>query len=313
MKILTALAVILGLVSPLTAQAADSYPAQPITLLVGFRAGGSADTMSRVLARHLRESLGEPIIVENRAGGGGALTASMLKRARPNGYTLGVFVVTTTTFAPLYQKRSMKPSDFAYVASIAETTPAIVAPANAPFNTFKGVVSYAKKHGGALTYASVIPLDKMVMGYLGKANGITFRPVPTKGGTGVIQSVLGGVTELGWSGGIYQQYAKQGQIKVIAVPTSHKESGAPKAPTLEELGYNIAVDNYFIVAAPKGTPKSIVKKLSGAIKSAMSRKDYYALVHNKLGMPPKYLNPDELTQFVNKQESMYKKIIANTK
>lgn len=288
---------------------AGRYPDRPVTLLIGFRAGGATDTLSRVLAKHLQKLLGQPMIIKNRGGGGGAVTAELLKTAPPDGYTVGVFITPTVALDPYILKNGINYKQFAYIASIARARSAIVARPDAPFNSVHQLIAYVKAHGGSMPYASQLPLDRIMFKYIGRKSGVTFKPLPTKGGAGVYQLLFGKQVTLAFSGPLYQRYVEAGKIKVIAATGAERSPVAPNVPTLKQQGYDVVVRTDFIVAAPAGTPRPIVRRLAHAIKTAMASADYKKLTARLL-MPPTYVGPEQLTRSIKASVAGYRRMLA---
>lgn len=288
---------------------AAKYPDRPVTLLIGFRAGGAVDTLSRVLAKHLQKVLGQPMVIKNRGGGGGAVTAELLKTARPDGYTIGVFITPTVALDPYILKNGINYKQFAYIASIASGRSAIVARPDAPFNSVHQLIAYVKAHGGSMPYASQLPLDRIMFKYIGRKSGVTFKPLPTKGGAGVYQLLFGKQVALAFSGPLYQRYVKAGKIKVIAATGAHRSPVAPNVPTLTEQGYDVVVRTDFIVAAPAGTPRAVVSRLAHAVKIAMASADYQKLT-TRLLLPATYVGPQRLTRSIKASVDGYRRMLA---
>jgi putative tricarboxylic transport membrane protein len=291
---------------------AAGYPDKPVTLLVGFRAGGATDTLSRVLAKQLQELLGQPIVVENRGGGGGAVTAELIKSTKPDGYTLGVVITTTVALDPYILKNGINYKQFKYIASIAQARSAIITNPNAPFDSMRELIDYVKAHGGSLAYASQIPMDRVIFQYVGHKAGVTFKPVPTKGGAGVYQLLFGKQVVLAFSGPLFQRYVEAKKIKVIAATGAERASVAPNVPTLREQGYDVVAGTDFIVIAPAGTPAPIVERLAGAIKTAMASADYQKLT-KRLLLPPVYVGPEQLTRDIAHAVKTNQQMLAETK
>jgi len=289
---------------------AGEYPTKPIKMLIGYRAGGTTDTMARVLSKSLGDILGQPVVVVNKPGGGGGVAATALKNSKPDGYTLCMTTALTYTFNPLVGKCKYTLDDFRFIAAVAKFQEAFISTPDKPWKDFKGLVKYAKKHPG-LTWASMIALDKFILRYIGKKEGIEWYPVPVKGGAGVMAAVLGKHVDFGFSGGIHYSYAKAGKIIVLATPRPERLAAFPDVPTLKELGYDVTMLNFNMVAAPKGVPNPIVKKLADAFSKAVKDPTYVDLLKNKLHFPPIFLGPEELEKTLREQSEFYRKMIKS--
>ena len=269
------------------------YPDRPVKILVGFKAGGSVDTMARLLSQKAGDSLGQPVVVINKPGGGGAVAAKEALRAKPDGYTLCFSVVLTYAAWPYMTKVKYTEDDFTYIAAVGKFQEAFVSLPNKGWTDWKGLVAYAKKEG-PLNVAVMTPYDKQVLRYIAKKEGVEFNMVPTKGGADIMTQVLGDHVDFGFSGGIHYQYVKAGKMMVLAGHGQERLVASPDIPTLKELGYNIALENYNVVAGPKGIPDDVTQKLGNAFSQAVQSTEYKDLLQNKLHFPALYLGPQEL-------------------
>lgn len=305
MNKLALIALTLCLAVMLAVPALAAYPDRPIKILVGFKAGGGVDTMARLLAKKAGDYLGQPVVVVNKAGGGGAIAATALTKAKPDGYTLNFNIVLTYAAWPYMTKVRYKADDFTYIAAVSKFQEAFVSLANAPWQDWKGLIAQAKK-AGPLNVAVMSPYDKNVLKYIAKKEGVKFNLVPTKGGAAIMTAILGGHVDFGFSGGIHYAYVKAGKMQVLAGHGAERLIGTPEVPTLKELGYDIALENYNIVVGPKGLPADITAKLAAAFKQAINDPDYQNLLNNKLRFPVVYLGPAELTQKVQEMGGDFK-------
>ena len=269
------------------------YPERPINLTVGFRAGGAVDTMGRLLAKSVGDILGQPMLVLNKAGGGGSTAVTSLKKAKPDGYNLVFVVGTAYYFNPHAQKTQYTLDDFTHITTCSKGQEAWVTSTEKPFKDWEGMIAYAKEKG-VITVASFNPIDKLYLKIIAKQDGINISPVPTKGGAGMVPAVLGGHVDFGFSGGIHYSHAKSGKMRVLAGLGSERLVDFPDAPTMKELGYNIVLENYFMISGPKGLPGDIVKKLNDAFVKAIKDQAFVDLVTKKMHFPIVVLGPDEL-------------------
>jgi len=139
------------------------------------------------------------------------------------------------------------------------------------------------------------PYDKQVLRYIAKKEGVEFNLVPTKGGSAIMTQVLGNHVDFGFSGGIHYQYVKAGKMIVLVGHGQERLIGTPDVPTLKELGYNIALENYNVVAGPKGMPDDVTQKLGKAFGQAVQSAEYQDLMKNKLHFPALFIGPEELS------------------
>ena len=256
-------AVALALAAPATvtgiapAQAQEAFPSKPVTLLVGFRAGGGMDTTASVLIPELEKALGQPVVKAVHPGGGGAKAAALLKEADPDGYTVALGATSTFAFNPVFlpDKTPYTWTDFEYLTGLVGSGESIMARADAPFDSWEEMIAYAKD-GNSLTYSGQTPFDRLLIKYLNQKEGIDIRHVPTKGGSEAIKNILGGHTDLSFTGGNHLKHYQEGKIKFLASLRPERLAAVPEVPSLTELGYPIDFGNTFFIVAPKGTPGS---------------------------------------------------------
>lgn len=291
---------------PGTALAA--WPDKPITMLVGFSAGGGADTLARLVAKSLQQQIGEPVVVQNRPGGGGAVMASLLKLDKPDGYTIGFSADVTFDSSPWVSHTTYKASDFSYLTTVTELQDALVASAKAPFSNWRQMVAYAKKNGG-ITFGSLAPQNTEFARLLAKKEHIQVRVVPLRGGRQVINDLLSGDIDVGWSAGVHQAYLGHG-IQVIASLNKKRLKSSPKVPSITELGFDKDYTGYFMIAAPKGMPQAVHDKLASALQKAASSKEVADLAEKKMMFPNVVLKPKTLTDFIMKRNQQNKQAFS---
>ena len=281
------------------------YPDRPVKILVGFKAGGSVDTMARLLSKKAGDILGQPVVVVNKPGGGGAIAAKQTLRAKPDGYTLCFSVALTYAAWPYMTKVKYTEDDFTYISAVGKFQEAFVSLPDKGWSDWKGLIAYAKKQG-PLNVAVMTPYDKQVLRYIAKKEGVEFNLVPTKGGAAIMTQILGNHVDFGFSGGIHYQYVKAGKMIVLVAHGQERLIGTPDVPTLKEEGYNIALENYNVVAGPKGLPADIIQKLGKAFDQAVQSPDYQDLMQNKLHFPALFLGPEELSPKIKSMAKDFK-------
>ena len=248
---------------------AEDYPSKPVKVLIGFRAGGGMDSMATVLAPELEKIIGQPVTKEIHAGGGGAKAAALLKSRPADGYTIALSATSTVAFNPVFvpDKTPYRWEDFDYLTSLAGAGEAVMARADAPYDNWDDMIAYAKA-GNELTYSGQTPFDRLLIKYLNKKEGIKIRHVPTKGGSEAIKNILGGHTDLSFTGGNHLKHFQNGEIKILASLRPHRLADVPDAPSLAELGYPIDFGNTMFIMAPKGLPEDVRETLIAAIDEA---------------------------------------------
>ena len=197
------------------------WPDGPITMLIGYKAGGGTDTKGRVLAKQLGEELGVPVKVINRPGGGQATALLWFKEQPADGSIFFFGAITGLTLNPhLNPSLDFRYTDYDYCCTVTEFQPAMVAPASAPFEDWAGFIAYAKANPG-VKYAALSPYARILMQLIAEKDGLDVNYIPTKGGAGMVQLILGNQVDLAYSGGIHSRYP----------PMRRPSSPSRKAPT----------------------------------------------------------------------------------
>ena len=251
---------------------AAEFPAKPVTVIVPWSPGGSTDICIRVLAETTAKHLGKPIVVENKAGGGGSLgPATMAATARPDGYTLSQIPLGVLRL-PHIMKASWDPlKDFTYIIQLAGYTYGIVVKKDAPWKTFKELIAYAKANPGKVTYstAGVGTMQHVVMEKIARKAGIKWIHVPSKGGIDVVTATMGGHVMVGADPATWAPQVDAGDLRLLVTWTNKRTVAWPKVPTLKELGYDIVAYSPFGIAGPKGMDPKVVKILHDAFRKGM--------------------------------------------
>lgn len=271
------------------------WPEGPLTMLIGYAAGGGTDTKGRVLAKQLGEELGVPVKVINKPGGGQATALLWLKNQEPDGSIFFFGAATALTLNPHFNPDlALQWEEFDYCCTVTEFQAAIVAPSDAPFDGMDSFVSYAKENPG-IKYAALSPYARILMELIADKEGLDVNYIPTKGGAGVVQLLLGKQVMAAYSGGIHSRYPDR--IKVLAVTTTKRQAQSPDAPTLTELGYDGAADAPTVIAFPKGTDPAIIRKLDAAVAKAVETQEMKD-ISAKIMMPISYMGYEDVTKFM---------------
>ncbi|WP_025517255.1 Bug family tripartite tricarboxylate transporter substrate binding protein [Bordetella trematum] len=251
--------------------AASGYPAQPIRLVVPFGAGGVTDTTARVFAEGLSKELGQPVVVENRAGAGGAIAASSVAKSRPDGYTL--LVITNGMYAvnPLiYAQLPYDPDkDFDYVAMLANTPTILAVGPDSPHQTLTELVEAAKARPESLSFSTAGEGSDnyQVMRLLEQASDARLLHVPYKSGPESLTAMMSRQTDATAVSAVTAGgFIAANQIRPLAVTSSRRLAQQPQVPTAQEaLGRPIEGGSLSGIAAPAGTPEPVLERLNAAI------------------------------------------------
>ena len=269
-RLMFALATIGMLVS--AGAGAQDYPTKPITLIVPWPAGGSTDISMRAIADSASKILGQPITIDNKAGGGGTVgPATMAAASKPDGYTIAQIPITVFRL-PLMQEAPWDPAkDFSYIVHLTGYTFGVTTSAESQFKTWKDVVDFAKANPGKVTYATPGTGTSLHIGMeqISALAGIKLTQVPFKGGAETNAAVLGQHTMLQADSTGWRPLVDAGKLRLLMVWTSARSPNFPDVPTLKELGYPMVYDSPFGIAGPKGMDPKIVAKLHDAFKKAL--------------------------------------------
>lgn len=251
---------------------AQDYPTKPITMLVGYGAGGQTDLIARASAKVLSDQLGQPVNVINKPGAGGAVAANELKGMAPDGYTMLFQSNAVINAAPFLMDRvDFTPDDFEYAGMITAYQTGLAAPKDAPYDDLSGFIAWAKENPG-FAYAALSAEARMYMDKLAAAEGFQANAVPVQSGAEMVNSLLGKQVAVAFSGGIH--YRHPDEIKTIAPTTTFRHPSAPDVPTIEEEGYPLAMDTRTVIMLPKGTPQEILDRIGTALKAAETDPDF---------------------------------------
>lgn len=286
MRLLTLLAATSAMLSLAVAApgaAREDYPTKPIKLVVPYPPSGIGDTAARDIARNLAQRLGQPVIVENRAGASGIIGSNYAARAKPDGYTL-LLAPSTFSMATHVVKTNATDTyhparDFAPITQTAYQPLLLVASQASGYTSVAQVIKDAKA-GKALTYAS--PGSGSPMHILGElfnqAAGVKITHVPYKGVAPAVNDLLGGHVALSWmTYGPVEPYLASGKVRILANGASERTPLAPDAPSMAELGYkNVNVAAWQGLYAPKGTPAEVIRTLNGHMAEILKMPDVVA-------------------------------------
>ena len=268
-------AIVLTLFAGVAGARAQSYPSRPITIVVALPAGGGVDALARLLAEHMKVTLGQPIVVENMGGAGGTLSIARVVRSAPDGYTIGMgtlgqYVVSGAVYTLPFDMLA----DLTPVALLPNVPYWMVARKNLPPNTLQELVTYLKANPDKISATSVgtASVARFCGMFFQKLTGTSFQFVPYRGGAPALQDLVGGQIDLSCdlaANSLSQM--RSGNIKAYAVMTKTRWFAAPEVPTADEAGVpGLYVSTWHGFWAPKGTPEGIVARLNAAALAAMA-------------------------------------------
>lgn len=259
-------AVLVGVTAPALSQEDPSkYPTRPIRLIVGFAAGGGNDIIARVFAQKLSESLGQPVIVENKPGGGAIVATDYVAKSATDGYTLLLSASGISVNPALYNKLPYDAvNDFVAVSQLASFPLIMIVSANSPIRSVTEFVAYAKANPDKTNYASSSASFQLVTELFKQKTGAPMQAITYKSANESVLAVISGqvTTTIADAGPVVQQ-VKSGTARALAVATAKRIDDLPDVPTLKEAGADVEAVLWNGILVPKGTPPTIVKKLEG--------------------------------------------------
>lgn len=302
-----------SLLVPNWAQAAD-FPTRPVTIIAGFNAGGTSDIILRAMAPELEKELGQPVLIVNKGGSGGAIAIGDLLTKDSDGYTVGLVLSAAFTLDVQTKKARYSMDDFKFLGMAGMVQEGFFCLTDKPWKDFKGMIEYAKKEGKPLTFASPAIIDTLIMKAIGKKEGVSFRKVPVKSGGETATNVLGGHVDIGYGGGIQIPYVQAGKMINLAATTVTPLVKFPECPTLLSLGYDgTCYDNFYGFFVKKDTPEDVCNKLSETFYKVVRLPSIQDAIANKANLSPKVLERDELLPLMKQQFEDYKALLAASK
>ena len=293
---------ILGLPLAASAQPAAGFPSKPITLIVPFAAGVSADLLFRGLAEEASKHLGQPVIIDNKPGGSATLgIAQMAATAKPDGYTVAQIAIPVYR-VPHMQKVTFDPlTDFTYIILLGGYSLGTVVKADGPFKSWPDVIAFAKTNPGRFTYTTIGPAttNAIAMELMARQSGVQFTHVPGRGGGEGIAAVLGGHVMAMVESPAWGPLVASGDFRLLMMLGGERSKKWPDAPTLKELGYDYEFDSPFGLAGPKGIDPEIVRRLHDAFKKAYDEPRMTEL-YEKYDFIRRYMGTEEYREFVPK-------------
>jgi tripartite-type tricarboxylate transporter receptor subunit TctC len=306
-----------GLSLALTLGSAWAFPTKPIRVVMGFPAGGPLDQHARLLTDRLQAQLGQPILVDYKAGAGGTVGAQEVMRAAPDGHTLmlantGVMVINPALYTKLPYSTLR---DFVPVARTAMQPLALLVNPKVPVNTLQEFVTYAKDRPGQINYGSAGNggSSHLVPEMFKTATGLFMVHIPYRGSAPAFTDLMAGQVQF-MAESIPQaaQYHKQGKVRALAVTSRERNPALPDIPTVMETGIkNFEVVGFYGFLAPAGTPKDVVNKLSEAFKAVMNQPDIRQRMVAQ-GADPAYLGADDFAKFLTAEMPRWAAVVKKS-
>ena len=297
--------------------AAADYPAKPVTLVIGFTAGGPTDAVGRYLARKLEAELGQTVVVENRAGANGVVAVQSVKRAAADGYTLMLGSSGTLSIEPVYKQKVdyQVLKDFQPVALVASYPYLLVVPSGSSFNSVQELIAGARQKPGALTFASAGSgaVNHLAGEWFKSASKVDITHVPYKGDSAAIADLVAGRVDMAFLSAIAAMPQVQaGKLRAQAVASAPPAPVAPGVPTVAQAAEipGFTAEPWNGVLAPAGLPPEVTQRLNAAVNKIMGTAESRdALL--KLGQFPMTGSADDFAQHIRTQTQRWAQVIQD--
>ena len=295
---------------------AQSYPTQPIKLIVPFAAGGPSDVLARAFTPKLGENLGQPIIIDNKPGAGANLAAEYVANSKGDGYTLFLMMVGTQAInETLYKKLNYNVvKDFSPISLVASSSLILVANPSTPFKTVSELIAYDKANPGKVSFGSSgagTPLH--LAGELFNTQaGTSILHVPYKGAAPALTDVLGGQIETAIVGTpAALPYVKSGKLTALGVTSLKRSTNAPDIPAISETFPKFEVELVYAIVAPAHTPKAIVDKLNAQLITVLNNPEIKAQLNSK-GFDVATSTPAQLSEYIKSEVAKWSPIVKKS-
>lgn len=310
-------AVATGCLSTNLAMADEAFPTRPVTIVVPSEAGSAPDALARLVTTSMGRQLGQPVIVDNRAGAAGNIGATAVARAPADGHTLLMMTTVHTISASTVAKLAYSPvSSFTPVEMVATSALVLVAPANAPIRDLKGLLSQARAKPDTMNFATPGKgsIQHLATEMLARKAGVTMTHVPYKSGAAAALSVASGETQVAFvSVPVALPLVKAGRLVALGVSSASPSESFPGVPTIAQaLGTDFQVANWFALVAPAGTPEPAVRRLNAALNEALAQADVREQFA-RAGTPARPSTPARLGQDIVRETANWKHLIDNAK
>jgi tripartite-type tricarboxylate transporter receptor subunit TctC len=305
---------IVGAAMAAAAVAHAAFPEKPITVIVPFPPGGSTDSIARAIGPKVSQTLGQPWIVDNRAGATGAIGAGIVKRAAPDGYTLMVASIGVYSVNPVLQKALQydPTKDFDLLTVAVRAPNVLVANPNFPAKNVAEFIAHLKKNPDKVSFASSGngSSDHLTAALFWQKSGTSGLHVPYKGGAPAITDLIGGQTDVSFVNiNAAISYIKAGKLKALAVTGDKRSPILPNVPTLSEAGIKgVDIYSWQGIAAPKGLPKDVKARLHSAIVGALNQPDLKAKLTEQ-GFEVVANTPEQFAQFQAEELARWRNVI----
>ncbi|MEM5275011.1 tripartite tricarboxylate transporter substrate binding protein [Cupriavidus taiwanensis] len=309
-------AVLVAAMACCSAVSAQGYPDKPVALVVPFAPGGTVNLTARLLATHMSQLLGQPVVVDNKPGAGGAIGAAFVAKARADGYTLLYATMGNQVIQPLVSRNlSFSPSkDFAPIALFATVPNVLAVSANTPAKNIDELIQYAKANPGKLNMGSAGQgsVNHMIGELFMLRTGVKFTHVPYKGAGPATTDLLAGQIQVLFANlpGL-QPYVKSGKVRLLGVASRQRNPAIPDVPTFAELGVkNAETESWSALMAPAGTSPEIIRKLQDTIRVIATDRAVVKQLTTQ-GVQPLYGNAADLDKLIGDDTRRWAEVVKH--
>jgi tripartite-type tricarboxylate transporter receptor subunit TctC len=294
---------------------AQAWPVKPVKMVVPFPAGGPTDVLTRAMADKLGTALGQPVVIENKPGAGGAIGADFVAKSAPDGYTLVMATTSTHSIGPYLAKLPYDPQkDFTPIVWVGNATNILVVPPSLGVNSVQELIALAKKDPGRLNYATsgVGTVVHLTSEHFANMAGVKFTHVPYKGVQLSIPDLLSGQVSMLFDNIMTaQSHIKSGKLKALGISSSQRSPLVPDVPTIAESGLpGFESVTWFGVFGPAGTPKAVVDRMNAEVNKVLADpaiRERFA----QLGFEPAGGTPGDFAAVVQRDAAKWSRVIKD--
>ncbi len=292
---------------------AKGYPDKPIRLIVPYAAGGSTDQLARIIQKPMGEILGQPVVVENKPGAGGAIGVDLVARSAPDGYTLVFGNTGPNAVVQLMRKVPYNPlHDFQPISTVAITPMFLAVPADSPAHSMKEFLALARKQGSSMNIGSVGngSLSHLTSEYFNEMAGLKLQHIPYSGGAPLVAAFVGGQIQAAFVTGLDgAALVGSGKVRYLAIASPTRSNIVPGLPAIAEDVPGFKSQAWFGVLAPKGTPPEIEEKLRSAIEKAVAEPEVRKILIDRK-VEPRSGSGAELQKLIGDEVGQWNPVIT---
>jgi tripartite-type tricarboxylate transporter receptor subunit TctC len=312
MKRLLLLGLLLVLASTVV-EAADTYPARPIKLVVGYTPGGGNDLIARIVAARMQDKLGQPVLVDNKPGAQGIVAAELVAKAPSDGYTLMMAPSGPMTINPaVYAKLNYSPErDFAPISLLAEFPLLLAVGAEQPTKTVRELIEYGRSHPNLANYASSATPFQLAAELFNQRTGSKFQHIPYRGSGDAVQAVAAGQVLMTIAdSGPMSGPLRAGKLRALAITAAKRSADFPDVPTFEEAGVaDMQISLWTGIVAPINTPPEIINLLQQTIRQVLALAEVREAMAN-IAVEPRSTTPEEYRELIVRDTARWKAVAA---